>query len=55
MQRKVWAAVIICLAIGAAVGYPTGSVVVGAIYGVLIGTGIGLILDRRYPTKPYSG
>jgi hypothetical protein len=55
MQRKVWLAVIICLALGAAIGYPMGSVVVGAIYGVLIGTGIGLILDRRYPPKPYVG
>lgn len=55
MQRRIWSALILCLALGAGIGYPLGNVTVGALYGVLIGAGIGLILDRRYPAKPYVG
>jgi hypothetical protein len=55
MQRRIWSSVVLCIAIGAGIGYPAGNVMLGIIYGAVVGICIGLILDRRVPGRPYSG
>jgi hypothetical protein len=55
IHRRIWSAIILCAAIGAAIGYPAGNVVLGIFYGVVLGTCIGLLMDRRVPGKPYGG
>jgi F0F1-type ATP synthase assembly protein I len=54
-MRRIWFSVVICVALGAAIGYPAGNVVLGIFYGAVVGIGIGLLLDRRVPGKPYTG
>lgn len=55
MQRRIWSAVVLGVALGAGIGYPMGNIAVGIIWGAMIGVGVGLILDRRVPGRPYTG
>lgn len=55
MQRRIWTSVVLCVLLGAAIGYPMGNISLGIFYGAVFGIGIGLLLDRRVPRKPYTG
>lgn len=55
MQKKLWSSIVLCAAVGGVTGYPLGNTVLGVIYGALIGTGVGLWLDRRIRPRPPVG